>query len=331
MISGTNVRLWNDPARLRATVLLSIALLMPLQGLAQTGGQTDAYRLVNGDEVQLSVPGRPDLTLNLTVDGNGQVPIPQIGDVALVGLTVAEAELVLRQRLRLFDPSVDSVRLTMASQGTGVRIFVIGEVSRSGEYPFSAPPSLWDVLRSAGGPGERANLNQVRVVRESPTGTTVTELDLSGILAGGTVPEFELRSGDTLVIPATLEGVSTLAGSAGVQVFGGVMVPTVVPIKEPTALMDVIMLAGSPSLDSTLNKIWWVHRSGEEITSRQINLRSFLEEGNPMGNPLIYPGDTIEVKYHRPNWVQRNLPLIMSTLTAMATLYLAYDRIAVQD
>lgn len=312
--------------RLRASMLLVLALLMPLQGLAQVAAQTDSYRLVNGDQIQLSVPGRPDLALNLTVDGNGRVPIPQVGDVALAGLTVAEAELVLRQRLRLFDPSLDSVRLNVASQGTSVRIYVIGAVGRTGELSFNSQPSLWDVLRAAGGPAEAANLGQARVVRESASGTQVHDLDLSGIMTGGEVPSFELRTGDTLVVPAVLEGVSTVASDAGVQVFGGVVVPTVVPIKEPTPLLDVIMQAGSPSQDSLLNEIWWVHRSGEEISSRRINLKLFLEDGNPLGNPLVYPGDAIQVKYERPNWAQRNLPLILGTITSVATLYLAYDR-----
>nr|MEE4269418.1 polysaccharide biosynthesis/export family protein [Candidatus Krumholzibacteria bacterium] len=315
-----------EPQRQRGLVLLLIALLMPLQALAQANGPATTYRLVNGDQVQLSVPGRPDLTLALSVDGNGRVPIPQVGDVALAGLTVAEAELVLRQRLRLFDPSVDTVQLTLASQGTGVRIYVIGEVGNTGEYSFNTPPSLWDVLRAAGGPGEAANLNQARVVREAASGTQVSELDLSGIMTGAGVPTFELRNGDTLVIPATLEGVSSVASSAGVQVFGGVEVPTVVPIKEPTPLLDVIMLAGSPSDDALLNQIWWVHRSGEELTSRKINLEKFIKDGNPLGNPLVYPGDAVHVKFHRENWFQRNLPLILSTVTAMTTLWLAYDR-----
>ena len=317
---------WN-PARMRAAFLLFLMVLMPVQGLAQAVAQTDAYRLVNGDQVQLSVPGRPDLALNLTIDGNGRVPIPQVGDVALAGLTVAEAELVLRQRLRLFDPGLDSVRVTLASQGTGVRIYVIGAVGRTGELSFNAAPTLWDVLRAAGGPSEAANLGMARVVRENAKGTQVQELDLSGIMTGGAVPDFELRNGDTLVIPAVLEGVSAVAASVGVQVFGGVMVPTVVPIKEPTPLLDVIMQAGSPNEISLLHEIWWVHRSGDEISSRKINLTEFLEEGNPLGNPLIYPGDAIQVKYQRDNWLQRNLPLILTTITSLATLYLAYDNI----
>jgi protein involved in polysaccharide export with SLBB domain len=186
---------------------------------------------------------------------------------------------------------------------------------------------MWDVLRAAGGPTEAANLGQARVVRERAGGTEVHPLDLSDIMTGGTVAEFELRTGDTLVIPAVLEGVSSVASTAGVQVFGGVDVPTVVPIKEPTPLLDVLMQAGSPAENAKLDEIYWVHASGDEINSRRINMKLFMEEGNPLGNPLIYPGDAVQVTYREEGWVRRSLPLILSTITAVATLYLAYDRV----
>ena len=41
----------------------------------------------------------------------------------------------------------------------------------------------------------------------------VHDLDLSGIMVGGTVPDFTLQSGDTLVVPALSEGVSGVPAS----------------------------------------------------------------------------------------------------------------------
>jgi protein involved in polysaccharide export with SLBB domain len=319
-----------EPQRLRALVLLVAALLIPIQSLAQVAQPAaSSQRLANGDQVQLSVPGRPDLLLRLTLDGNGRVPIPQVGDVGLAGLTVDEAELVLRQRLRLFDPSIDSVQLILADEGTSVRVFVIGEVSNSGEYSFNNQPTLWDVLRAAGGPTDQANLARARVVREEGDRSEAFEVDLSRLMTGGTVPHFDLKNGDTLIVPAVAEvGAALLPGSGGVQVFGGVEEPSLVPITEPTPLLDVIMMAGSPSQEARLHDIYWVHRSGEDLNSRHVNLEDFIQRGNPLGNPLIYPGDAVHVNYNRSNWAQRNLPLILTALSSIATLYIAYDRVS---
>ena len=320
-------KLLRDPQRCRALVLLFAALLMPAQALAQAAQNSGGtYRLTSGDQIQLEVPGHPDLSLLLTVNGKGGVPVPRVGEVAVAGLSLDEAELVLRQRLRLFDPSIDSVNLELGDQVAAMRIYVIGEVVSSGEFSFPKDPTLWDVIRAAGGPSDGANLARSRVVRETDGVSEAFVLDLSQIMVGGHIPEFQLKGGDTLVIPAMREtGTGLNSSLGGVQVLGGVRMPSVVPIQEPTPLLEVIMMAGSPTEEALLNDIFWVHRSGEEWSSRNVNLNTFLENGNPLGNPLIYPGDAVHVKFERANWWQRNLPLILSTLSATATLYIAYN------
>jgi hypothetical protein len=57
-------------------------------------------------------------------------------------------------------------------------------------------------------------------------------------------------------------------------------------------------------------------------------MRLFLEQGLASGNPIVHPGDVIYVTPGQPNWLQRNLPLILTTLTSIATLLVAYDRLA---
>ncbi len=311
------------------TMLLVMALLMPLQGLAQVVKSTSDRRLAAGDIVQINVPDRPSMNATLSLDAAGKVPITQVGDVAIGGLTIAEAELVLRQRLRLFDPSLSSVELVLQSnEGGGLNFFLLGEVLRPGEYSFAEVPSYWDLLRTAGGPTGSSNLRQVRLIREANGKTIVTEIDLSGLVEGnGPPPEVEMLPGDTLVIPALLAGVSAVPTETGVKVFGAVEVPTVVDIKGPTPILDVLMLAGAPSAESELKKVYWVHNVGDVPQARVVDLMSYLEAGNPMGNPLVYPGDTIRVEYFRESWVRRNVPFILGSLAAMATIYLAYDNV----
>jgi hypothetical protein len=100
-----------------------------------------------------------------------------------------------------------------------------------------------------------------------------------------------------------------------------------VPITEGTPMMDVLMLAGAPTVEAEKTKVYWVHNDGVRNKAEVVNLELFLLEGDDLGNPLVYPGDTISVEYAQPSWVRENLPLILGTLTALATLYLAYDNI----
>ena len=311
------------------STLLVLALLMPVQILAQTTTGGESARLEPGDVIQISVTGRPNLSTTLTLDSSGKVPVPQIGDVALGGLSASEAELVLRQRLRLFDPSIDKVSIELRStHSNGMRFFLIGQVAHPGEYTFEKIPSMWDLIRSAGGPAENGNMRQVRLIREEDGSTHVSQYDLSGLFEGGDVPDIDLKPGDTLVIPALLEGVSGVPTAKGVKVFGAVAVPSVVEITEPTPMLDVLMLAGAPTATAELGEIFWVHDVGDVPQSRLIDMKAYLQWGNPTGNPLVYPGDTVQVEYFQESWFRRTLPLILGTLVSAATLWLLYDRIA---
>jgi protein involved in polysaccharide export with SLBB domain len=310
---------------------LALIMMLAQPGLALAQGEAAVQRrLVPGDEIALTVPGRQELDGELTLDAAGRVTIDPVGEVSLSGLTLEEATLVLRRNLRLFYPDIDNIDLQLRS-ASEVTLYAIGAFRAPGHYEFSALPSLWELVRAAGGPADDANLRISRVVRQESGSTTVFTLDLSGLLTNAELPVFELRSGDTLAIPgatATDEGGSTVPGLDGVQVFGGVGTPAVVPIDEPTLLMDILMRAGSPSDAADLTEVWWVHQTGGGYVSNEINVRSFLEDGDPEGNPLIHPGDTVEVRISEPSWVQQNLPLILGTILAGATVVLAWNTVA---
>jgi protein involved in polysaccharide export with SLBB domain len=311
----------------RWTARLALLLLTHQALPVMAQGDGDGRTLSPGDEVALTVPGRPELDSDLLLDAAGRVTIEQVGEVSLAGLTVDEASEVLRQRLRLFYPSIDNLTLELRS-ASQMLVYVIGAVRAPGHYEFASPPSVWELVRSAGGPADDADLAVARIIRQERGTTTVFSLDLSGMMAGNDVPSFRLRNGDTLAIPGRSgDGTATVPGNDGVQVFGGVAEPVTVPIKEPTLLMDVLMRAGAPTDTANLEKVWWVHRAGGGYVSSDVNVRSFIEAGDPAGNPLVHPGDTIEVEITRPSWVTTYLPLILGTIATAATVVLAWDRV----
>ena len=317
----TRARTW---FRLTGWIALLLVCQQPVQGLAQA--VSPDYRLRPGDEILISVPSRPELDRRLSLDATGRATIPQVGEVSLGGLTLEEAAEVLRQRLRLFYPAIDEVEV-MPFTTAQIRIYVIGAVADSGQYQFTVLPTIWELLRAAGGPADEADLRHARVVRVVDGKTTVIPVDLSQVIESGRVADVALQGGDTLVVPALRVGVSAVPARLGVQVFGAVATPAVVPIEEPTELVDVLMLAGSPTVTADLKKVYWVRRLQAGFESTEVNVRQYLEQGDPVGNPLIYPGDTVEVPVTRPSWAAANLPLILGLLATTATIILAYDRL----
>lgn len=315
-------------SRPSVAILGVLVLLFAAASVAQDSPEGEVYEIGPGDVLRLNVPQLPDLDGEITVQADGTIYVQQVGEVNVAGLTVSQAEELLGRRLRLFDPAVSQVVLGVV-EFNALRVFVHGAVSSPGTYNFETPPSVWEVLRAAGGPVENANLSSCRVLSVEDGRIVSTSLDLSGYLTGSGMPELVLRTGDTLVVPLVADGMVGVPPSQGVQVFGGVAQPTTVPLREPADLVTVLMLAGAPLAEAELNKIDWVHRGseGRAPISQRVDLRLFLEEGLPAGNPQIYPGDVVHLHHRRPNWWQENLPLILSVVASATTALLAYDRI----
>jgi protein involved in polysaccharide export with SLBB domain len=311
----------------RAIVLLIATLLIPIQAVAQPVAAIADGSLEAGNTVQLTVEGRPDLDLLLTLDDQGSVTIPQVGQVALAGLSVEDAGRILRQRFRVFDPGLDSVTVELANS-RALSIQVQGAVVNPGVFTFEAPPTVWELTQIAGGIASDAEPALARVIREDNGTARVLALNLQAVVTGGRIPDFTFRAGDVLVVPQNEDGATSAIHGAGVQVFGAVNNPSIVHLTSPQLLLDVLMLAGSPQREAKLSKIWLVHPEEGRFESSLIDLNLFLEEGDPSGNPLVYPGDTLKIAFERESWMRRNGTLILSSMTAVATLFLAIDRIA---
>lgn len=322
-MNATPCRSWRRPV---AWIVLFSFLLNPLLVLGQDMGNGPMI-LQAGDIIKLSVPGRPDLAAELVINSAGSANIPQVGEVPLAGMTVPEATLFIKQKLRLFYPDdLDTLHLEVRRSGA-TKIYVMGAVSRPGVQTFEGIPSLWDVLRSVGGPLANADLRLARIIREEAGIPQVHSLDLAGVMEGRTIPTFEMRDGDTLIIPTLLEGTSGVPPTEGVKVFGGVEVPTIVPIENPMPMLDVLMLAGAPNETADIKVVWWVHEDGGRPISTLVNLEDYLQEGNPLGNPQVYPGDTIHVKYDKSGWFWTYVPRILVTFASLITIAIGYDRL----
>ncbi len=311
---------------LLAVLFVAAATAAPAQTTAIPAQPPAAYRLGSGDVVQLNVLQQPTLDRSLTVRPDGTAVAPLVGEVTVAGLTLREAEQLVLEKLRLFNREISDVSLTVM-QYNALRVYVLGAVANPGSYTFETVPSLWDALRAAGGPAPDANLTQVRVVAEGTGETTAAVHDISGILTGsGPSAPVTLRAGDTVIVPGN--AAAQVAPAQGVQVFGGVAAPGTYLINEPTRLMSVLMLAGAPVETGNLEQVWWIHadRQGRH-TSQPVDLGSFLQRGDLAGNPLVHPGDTVQVPQRSPGFFRTIYPIILGTISTAAAVSIAVNRL----
>jgi len=174
------------------------AVALPSPAAASTSSPD--YRVGPGDVLEVEVFGNPDLSRVPTVQTNGMVALPLLGEVAVAGLTLAEVKTRLTGLLGrdyLVNPQVDVRVKEYQSQF----VTVLGEVSTPGRRPLRGTQTrLIDVLVEAGGLTPRASgelivsradgtfeggARTMRVVLGSPTLTPEEERRLQVPLRAG--------------------------------------------------------------------------------------------------------------------------------------------------
>ena len=153
-----------------------MALGLPLAGCTSTGASLPAlpnevgsggssaagYRLGPGDKLKVTVFGAEDLSGDFTVADSGNVNLPLIGETKAAGLDPNGFARGIEGKLKegyMKDPKV-SVQVA-----TYRPIYIFGEVTKPGEYPYASGMSLLNAIALGGGFSYRAQQNFAVVTR----------------------------------------------------------------------------------------------------------------------------------------------------------------------
>ena len=246
------------------------------------------YVMGPGDDLTINVWGAVDSTLVKTVDRNGRIVLPKVGDLRIWGLTFAQADRLIREQLsryfRGFQTSVTMGRLRTVS------VHVVGEVCQPGAYTLSALSTVTNALFSAGGPTKLGTLRDVRLIRGT---SQVAKLDLYDFLQrGDRTRDYRLESGDTIFVP-TIGDVVAVAGE--------VKRPAIYEVQSTTRLSDVVELAGGVTPTSYLRRVQVVRSlpSAERVTL-DVDLTGYYLKGDEKDNPPVNAGDLVLIHRSDP-------------------------------
>jgi protein involved in polysaccharide export with SLBB domain len=155
------------------------------------------YQIGVGDEIQLLIWGAMTEELQLTVDAKGNVFIPSVGPINVLGVRNDTLNQMVQKRIQqVYKDNVESYANLKSTQT--VKIFVSGHVMKPGLYHGFASDSVLHYLDQAGGVDpERGSYLKVSLVRAD---TTIQRLDLYEFLQHGKLPLTQFRDGDVILI-----------------------------------------------------------------------------------------------------------------------------------
>lgn len=157
----------------------------PLAPLPEYQPQT--YRLGPGDQLRVMTFGEQQLTGEFRVDDQGRIAMPLIGGVVATGRSPKELETEIAAALNqgdyLKNPHVTVEVIAYRP------IFVLGEVTKPGQYPYQPGMTFLTAVAIAGGFTYRAVQDHGEVVRTINGTATKGSVVQSAFLAPGDVAQ----------------------------------------------------------------------------------------------------------------------------------------------
>ncbi len=158
------------------------------------------YTVLAGDVLQISVWKEPELQLEVLVRPDSAFSFPLAGDISTEGLSVVALQAELTKRLsRYISTPVVTVSVTAV---LGNKVYVIGQVSKPGEFVVNPQVDVMQALSMAGGLTPFAATNDIKILRRTGSRQIALSFKYNDVLKGRHLEQnIMLQSGDIVVVP----------------------------------------------------------------------------------------------------------------------------------
>lgn len=240
------------------------------------------YVVGPGDSLLLRCWGSITFYLRLTVDRDGNIYIPHIGQIQVAGIRFSELrdflDMQISTSFKKFELNIEMGQLR------AIEIFVVGRTRRPGTYTVSSLSSLVNALFVSGGPSSTGSMRRIEVKRGA---NVVTELDLYNfLLKGDKSKDISLLPGDVIYDPP--------AGPR-VALTGSVSQPAIFELRNGETVGDLLGMAGGLTSLATLGsgELERIDGSGHrhviDIRFDAAGLRAPLDDGDILRVLSIVP------------------------------------------
>jgi protein involved in polysaccharide export with SLBB domain len=239
------------------------------------------YILGPGDNIIIYLWGKVEKEFNLTVDRQGKVFIPKIGEIVVWGMTLSDFESKVNQQLSaIYSDFKSSVSL---GKIRSIRIYLTGEVVKPGAYTVSSLTTLFNALYLAGGPNLRGSMRNIKLIRNNKTETSVDLYQF--LLKGDSKSDVRLSSGDAIFIPVS---------GPRVSIRGEIKRPAIYEILGGEKISQLMELAGGTTAAAYLDHIL-LDRISPKDERVIIELNLNRNNGERIDDIELADGDNIKI------------------------------------
>nr|WP_127924215.1 MULTISPECIES: SLBB domain-containing protein [unclassified Pseudoalteromonas] len=191
----------------------------------------DTYTVGRGDEFQINLYGKENVTHSVVVDREGRLSIPDLTPVFVAGLSFLEVKELVKSKI---SQEVIGVKAFVSlGQLRSMRIMVLGESFKPGSYSVSSLTTVSHALFVSGGVSDIGSLRNIQVKR---AGKIVQYFDLYDLLIkGDSSGDIMLKPGDVVFIPTV---------NKQVTISGLVKRPAIFELKKNETAKQLISMAG---------------------------------------------------------------------------------------
>lgn len=194
------------------------------------------YVLGPDDEIIINFTGLNESTVDATISPEGTVQLPYAGIISLNGLTIEQASLKIKNKMKQAYPALSSGRTQLfvtLSNMKSIRIKVVGEAEHPGNYLISSMAGFFNVLYLANGPSEKGSLRKIELIRNNKV---IDVIDFYSFLQKGIMgKEIRLEDQDIIRFPLYQKRVF---------LSGEVKRPAIFELLEKETLAELLQFGG---------------------------------------------------------------------------------------
>ena len=154
------------------------------EAIKEAGQNTDTYKLGNGDRLKIIVYGEPDLSGELSINSDGLISMPLVGDILLAGKTASDAQEIITLALKGGYLKKPNVSVEVISRRP---FYIIGEVRKPGSYSYIDGMSVLKAIAISGGFTYRADRETVEILRGGEANVKPFEANISSAVKPGDI------------------------------------------------------------------------------------------------------------------------------------------------